>query len=111
MSDVLKPQTPTSNPATRYLTAETQRIRKVLDVLPLPDDTTTVAHRELGATEIALLEPEPDRQMIAASLERLTLSLAASGALDHAGQALSGPLGTLADWLGTTGSGIRRLLS
>jgi hypothetical protein len=97
--------------ATDWLVAELQRIRQVLDVLPLPDETTTVAHRELGEAEILLGYPEPDRRRIGAALERLALVLAASGALDHAGQALSGPLGALADWVGEPGRTVRQLLA
>ncbi|MFC4069260.1 hypothetical protein [Actinoplanes subglobosus] len=111
MSNATEQQAGTTNEATGWLVAELHRIRQVLDVLPLPDETTTVAHRELGVAEIALLEADPDRERIAGSLERLTLALAGSGALDHAGQALAGPLGHLADWLGEPAQPIRRLLA
>lgn len=108
---VMADRHPAPAPAPAHLLTELQRIRQVLDVLPLPDDTVTVAHRELGGTEVALLEAGPDRQRIADSLTRLALALAGSGALDHAGQALTGPLGTLADWLGEPARPIRRILS
>lgn len=98
------------DPITGNLLAELQHIRQVLDVLPLPEETTTVAHRELSASEVALLGGAPDRQLIAGSMERLALELCRSGALDHAGQALAGPLRTFADWLGETGQPIRRLI-
>lgn len=110
MPNVTNQTAPNITPATTHLVAELGRIRQVLDVLPLPDDTATKAHQELGETEVALLEPDPDRRRITGSLERLTLALAASGALDHAGRALSAPLETLADWLGDQGQTIRQLL-
>ncbi|MEU4162820.1 hypothetical protein [Actinoplanes sp. NPDC026670] len=97
--------------ATGWLVAELHRIRQVLDVLPLPEKTVAAAHSELGEAEILLLYPEPDPRRIGAALERLALVLAASGALDHAGQALSGPLGTLADWVGERGLTVRQLLA
>ncbi|GAA4950974.1 hypothetical protein GCM10025331_44200 [Actinoplanes utahensis] len=111
MANAASQQTPTIDAITGHLLAELQRIRQVLDVLPLPEETTTVAHRELSATEVDLLSAEPDRTRIAASAKCLALELCRSGALDHAGHALTGPLGTLADWLGDTGLPIRRLLS
>ncbi|BEL08204.1 hypothetical protein Q0Z83_063950 [Actinoplanes sichuanensis] len=97
--------------ATGWLVAELHRIREVLDVLPLPEQTASAAHRDLGEAEVLLLEKEPDRRRLAGTLERLTLVLAAAGALDHAGQALSGPIGTLADWLGDGAGTVRQLLS
>jgi hypothetical protein len=96
--------------ANGWLVAELHRIRQVLDVLPLPDATAAVAHRDLGEAEILLLADEPDRRRLGGTLERLALVLAASGALDHAGQALAGPLGMLADWVGEPGRTVRQLL-
>ncbi|GIF38433.1 hypothetical protein [Actinoplanes xinjiangensis] len=111
MSNVANQQTRTDTPSTGWLVAELHRIREVLDVLPLPDKTSAAAHRDLGEAEIMLLDAEPDRRRLGGTLERLALVLAASGALDHAGQALSGPLGTLADWVGEPGRTVRQLLA
>ncbi|WP_433795058.1 hypothetical protein [Actinoplanes sp. CA-252034] len=96
---------------TGWLVAELHRIRDVLAVLPLPDETAAKAHRDLGEAEIMLLEADPDRRRLGGTLERLTLVLAASGALDHAGQALRGPLGTLADWSGDPAGTVHQLLA
>ncbi|SDT49625.1 hypothetical protein [Actinoplanes derwentensis] len=101
---------PTIAPAHAHLLAELARIRRVLDVLPLPDDTAAKAHQEISETEVALLEADPDRRRITGCLERLALALAASGALDHAGQALSAPLESLAGWLGDSGQSVRDLV-
>ncbi|GAA1638866.1 hypothetical protein [Actinoplanes couchii] len=109
MLNVTNQTAPSIAPAHTHLLAELERIRQVLDVLPLPDDTAATAHREIGEAEVALLEAEPDRRRITGCLERLALALAASGALDHAGQALSTPLEALADWLGESGQSIRDL--
>ncbi|WP_430782669.1 hypothetical protein [Actinoplanes sp. G11-F43] len=110
MLNVTNQTAPNIAPSTAHLVAELGRIRQVLDVLPLPDETATKSHQELAETEVALLEPDPDRRRITGSMERLTLVLAASGALDHAGRALSEPIGSIADWLGDKGQTIRQLL-
>jgi hypothetical protein len=111
MSHVTNQQTRPDVPATDWLVAELHRIRQVLDVLPLLDETTTAAHRELGEAESLLRDAEPDRPRLGAALERLALVLAASGALDHAGHALAAPLRTLADWVGEPGRAVRQLLA
>ncbi|HWS35879.1 MAG TPA: hypothetical protein VN408_24450 [Actinoplanes sp.] len=110
MLNVTNQTAPTTTPVHPRLLAELERIRQVLDVLPLPADTAVKAHQEIGETEVALLEAEPDRRRITGCLERLALALAASGALDHAGLALSAPLEALADWLGESGQSIRDLV-
>ncbi|GIE75269.1 hypothetical protein Aph02nite_12190 [Actinoplanes philippinensis] len=107
MSNATNQQTRT----TGWLVAELHRIRDVLAVLPLPDETAAAAHRDLGEAESLLGDAEPDRRRLGGTLERLTLVLAASGALQHAGQALAGPLRTLADWVGEPARTIRQLLA
>lgn len=100
----------TSAPVPPRLPAELERIRQVLDVLPLPEGTAAKAQQEIGEVQVALLEAEPDRRRITGCLERLALALAACGALDHAGLALSTPFEAFADWLGESGQAIRDLV-
>ncbi|MEU7893025.1 hypothetical protein AB0B45_09165 [Nonomuraea sp. NPDC049152] len=59
------------------------------------------------AVQAELARPEPDRQAIAG---RLTTIAQAVGAVAGAGTALREPLAALANWLGTMGAPILRLI-
>jgi hypothetical protein len=88
-----------------------ERLGQLLEQSQLPDDVARLAREqlELAASELAL--PSPDKPAVADRLGRLTKALASAGALATAGASLTGPLTSLAGWLGTLGDPILRLLS
>jgi hypothetical protein len=87
-----------------------QALRVALERLDLPQDVSATARQEAEQVERELAQPEPDRERVAGRLERLTRVLAGAGALAGAGTGLIGPLTTLAQWLGSVGAPLLRLL-
>jgi len=76
-----------------------------------PGHATEVgAQAEIAEMDEAVRAEHPDRHRFAGALERLTRLLAAAGSLATAGTALTGPLHALANWLGTIGEPVLRLL-
>jgi hypothetical protein len=63
------------------------------------------------AIQAELNRPNPDQHAIAERLTRLTNTLESAGKIAQAGQALRGPLASLAGWLGAIGIPILHLLS
>ena len=68
--------------------------------------TTAEASHQLDEVEAELRSRQPDPERVAGQLEKLTRLLVAAGPL----AAAAGPLQTLANWLGTFGSAVLRLL-
>jgi hypothetical protein len=86
-------------------------LRAAVAATPLDHVTRATAEGELDVVDAELSSAAPDRHRVATSLERLTRLLTAAGALATAGQALAGPLTTLAGWLGGLGAPVLALLA
>lgn len=81
-----------------------EQLRAVLAELRLDPRTAAAVRGEVEEIDAAVrVAPQPDRQRVAASMERLTRTLSAAGALSTAGAALLTPLRELAGWLGPMG--------
>ena len=86
-------------------------LRAAIEAASLPEPARHDATSEVEAIESELEEPAPDRGRIAAGVERLTETLREAGALASAGEALAGPLRSLASWAGAAGVAALRLLA
>jgi hypothetical protein len=80
------------------------------DALPLTEQQQAEVRGDLAAIEADLGEADPPRERIGERLTRLTTVLTQAGALVGAGAAMVGPLSTLAQWLGSTGSAVLQML-
>ena len=90
--------------------AEVHRLRQQLRRLRLAPDVLAETKRELTSVQEQLGTAEADKRTVARSLERFTEILKDVGALAAASNSLSGPLQTLASWLGAAGKPILGLL-
>ena len=88
-----------------------EQLRAVLAGLRLDPRTEAAVRGEVEEIDAAVrVSPEPDRLRAAASMERLTRTLSAAGALTTAGAALLTPLRELARWLGPLGAHVLGML-
>ena len=83
--------------------SEARRLREQVRRMNLAPDVEADAARELRSVEEQLGAASADTRTVAQSLERLTKILQDAGALAAAGNALLGPIGSLAHWLGAAG--------
>jgi hypothetical protein len=86
-------------------------LRAALAAAPLDEATAASAHAQAAEIGVMMRDARPDRRRVAPVLERLTRLLGAAGSLASAGAALTGPLQTLAAWLGAAGEPVLRLIS
>jgi hypothetical protein len=85
-------------------------LREALAATTLDEATAASTNAQMTELDAAMRTASPDRPRFAHALERLTRLLAAAGSLATAGASLTGPLQTLAAWLGTVGDPILRLI-
>jgi hypothetical protein len=86
-------------------------LRDALAGAGLDDATAAEARARIAEIDAAVHAPEPDRQRAAGPLQRLVRLLTDAGSLATAGTALTGPLQTIASWLGAHGTAILSLLA
>jgi hypothetical protein len=86
-------------------------LRDALAGAGLDDATAAEARARIAEIDAAVHAPEPDRQRAAGPLQRLVKLLTDAGSLATAGTALTGPLQTIASWLGAHGTAILSLLA
>jgi hypothetical protein len=86
-------------------------LRLALAASGLAEPMASAAHTLAAELDAALSARQPDRPRFGAALEGLARLLAATGSLVTAGAALTGPLHTLASWLGAAGEPVLRLLA
>ena len=86
-------------------------LRDALASAALGGATAAQARVHVAEIDAAVHAPEPDKRRAARPLKRLVELLADAGSLATAGAALTGPLQTLAGWLGAHGAAILGLLA
>ncbi|MFJ3789912.1 hypothetical protein [Kitasatospora sp. NPDC090091] len=100
-----------------HLTADGQDVRGLVGDLrtaveqaQLPPAVAPEVRAELDSLDTEVNRPEPNREVVAGRLTRITRMLTTAGALAAAGTRLVGPISALAGWLGTLGQPILHLL-
>jgi hypothetical protein len=86
-------------------------LRRALAELQLTRGQHNQVEGDVAAIEEAAKNSDPDKKAVGGRLESLTDFLASAGALASAGQALTGPLSRLAEWLGPYGQAILNRLN
>jgi hypothetical protein len=76
----------------------------------LPASSRQEAEQALETVETELHAPVPDKSAVAGGAERITRALDQAGALASAGEALAGPLRSIASFAGVAGAAALRLL-
>ena len=87
-----------------------RELRKALTSVALDRIRAAEALSQVAEIDAAVRTPRPDKRRAADTLKRLTELLAGAGSLTTASAALTGPLQTLATWLGAHGTAILSLL-
>ncbi|MFD0276991.1 hypothetical protein ACFVHB_24220 [Kitasatospora sp. NPDC127111] len=78
-------------------------LRSAVDQAQLPPAVAPEVKAELDSLDAEVARPEPDREVVAGRLNRITHLLKSAGALVAAGTGLLGPLSALAGWVGSLG--------
>lgn len=90
--------------------AAIRALRAGLATAGLPAAVASAATQEADTLEAELSRENPNKARAATALERLTRLLVTVGPVSTAIAALSGPITSLAQWLGPLGESVLRLL-
>ena len=88
-----------------------EQLRAAVGNAGLDDKTSTAATAQLDEIDSTLTEQEPDRPKAGKALDKLAALLVSAGAVATAGQALAGPIQTIASWVGSWGPAVAQLLA
>ena len=86
-----------------------QQIRKGVDSATLAPDTFAIISAALSEIESEVHAQEPNRSKVRESLDKIVGILASAGAIAAAGQALVGPIQSVALWVGSWGPAVAKL--
>lgn len=88
--------------------AAVARLRAAVSAVELTSQEREVAERELSDVEREMRSTAPDKDAVAARLQRLTRLLKATAGMAAAGAGLLGPISVIGGWLGPLGAGLLR---
>ncbi|GAA1865208.1 hypothetical protein GCM10009715_10480 [Paeniglutamicibacter psychrophenolicus] len=87
-----------------------RKLRGAVDDVALDDATSVAVSAGLVEIESELEAQEPERSRVRDALEKVTVLLTSAGAIAAAGQALVGPITSVASWVGSWGPAVAHLL-